>query len=99
MGELCVQFKSLAAAAVRDQKKMILATLRYLPAVFAALYTLLEYLAKRLLRIPVSYPGGHLSLSPPPSLIEADRTKTKATAEEREVAERGNQGLWQLEVC
>jgi hypothetical protein len=41
---------------------MILATLRYLPAVFAALYTILEYIAKRLLRIPVSYPGGKIQI-------------------------------------
>jgi hypothetical protein len=37
---------------------MILVTLRYLPAVFAAIYTILEYVVKRILRIPVSYPGG-----------------------------------------
>jgi hypothetical protein len=51
------------------------AAIRYLPAVFAAIYTVLEYIFKRLLRIPVSYPGGEIFLSRRLTFLSGPRPK------------------------
>jgi hypothetical protein len=73
-----------------------LAAIRYLPAVFAAIYTVVEYIWKRLLRIPVSYPGGEILK--PRSSAHPSRPSTKTIVTERKLAQRSHQSVCQMDL-
>lgn len=77
--------------------------LGYLPAIFAAVYTILEYNLKRLLRIPISHPGGPR----PKKLLRRGKWRNEAIKvsgnwvfaedkESHEISERNLQNGYQL---